>query len=98
MSSNGKSTLFGDSRSEKPKGVEADSFPKPTGTPYVSFGFLIGDLHSKKAKGEASVSSGLTKPSGKTGVSSGVSIGVPNSKNPSCKNPYLFVIKIIESD
>ncbi|CDY62995.1 BnaCnng41260D [Brassica napus] len=84
MSSNGKSTLFGDSRSEKPKGVEADSFPKPTGTPYVSFGFLIGDLHSKKAKGEASVSSGLTKPSGKTGVSSGVSIGVPNSKNPSC--------------
>ncbi|KAF3556255.1 hypothetical protein F2Q69_00013249 [Brassica cretica] len=84
MSSNGKSTLFGDSRSEKPKGVEADSFPKPTGTPYVSFGFLIGDFHSKKAKGEASVSSGLTKPSGKTGVSSGVSIGVPNSKNPSC--------------
>ncbi|KAF2565707.1 hypothetical protein F2Q68_00025445 [Brassica cretica] len=84
MSSNGKSTLFGDSRSEKPKGVEADSFPKPTGTPYVSFGFLIGDFHSKKAKGEALVSSGLTKPSGKTGVSSGVSIGVPNSKNPSC--------------
>ncbi|CAF1934374.1 unnamed protein product [Brassica napus] len=84
MSSNGKSTLFGDSRSEKPKGVEADSFSKPTGTPYVSFGFLIGDFHSKKAKGEASVSSGLTKPSGKTGVSSGVSIGVPNSKNPSC--------------
>uniref|UniRef100_A0A0D3BV46 Replication factor A C-terminal domain-containing protein n=1 Tax=Brassica oleracea var. oleracea TaxID=109376 RepID=A0A0D3BV46_BRAOL len=84
MSSNGKSTLFGDSRSEKPKGIEADSFPKPTGTPYVSFGFLIDDFHSKKAKGEASVSSGLTKPSGKTGVSSGVSIGVPNSKNPSC--------------
>ncbi|KAF3547139.1 hypothetical protein DY000_02005420 [Brassica cretica] len=87
MSSNGKSTLSGDSRSEKPKGVEADSFPgpiKPTGTPYVSSGLLIGDPNSKKAKGEASVSSGLTKPSGKTGVSSGVSIGVPNSKNLSC--------------
>ncbi|KAH0883960.1 hypothetical protein HID58_060056 [Brassica napus] len=95
MSSNGKSTLFGDSRSEKPKGVEADSFPKPTGTPYVSFGFLIGDLHSKKAKGEASVSSGLTKPSGKTGVSSGVSIGVPNSKNPSYNTNALMKATLI---
>ncbi|CAN6820749.1 unnamed protein product [Brassica oleracea] len=69
MSSNGKSTLSGDSRSEKPKGVESDSFLrpiKPTGTPYVSSGLLIGDPNSKKAKGEASVSSGLTKPTGKT--------------------------------
>ncbi|XP_013704081.1 uncharacterized protein LOC106407761 [Brassica napus] len=86
MSSNGKSTLSGDSRSEKPKGVEADSFPgpiKPTGTPYVSSGLSIGDPHSKTAKGQTSVSSGLTKPIGKnpngtiihttkTGASSGV--------------------------
>ncbi|CDY26983.1 BnaC09g36000D [Brassica napus] len=75
MSSNGKSTLSGDSRSEKPKG--------PTGTPYVSSGLSIGDPHSKTAKGQTSVSSGLTKPIGKnpngtiihttkTGASSGV--------------------------
>ncbi|KAG2273781.1 hypothetical protein Bca52824_056336 [Brassica carinata] len=79
MSSNGET------RSEKPKGVDADSFPepiKPTGTSYVSSGLSNDDPHSKKAKSEASVSSGLTKPSGKTGVSSGLSIGVPNSKNP----------------
>ncbi|KAH0871257.1 hypothetical protein HID58_078279 [Brassica napus] len=86
MSSNGKSTLSGDSRSEKPKGVEADSFPgpiKPTSTPYVSSGLSIGDPHSKTVKSQTSVSSGLTKPIGKnpngtiiqttkTGVSSGV--------------------------
>ncbi|CAN7034841.1 unnamed protein product [Brassica oleracea var. botrytis] len=81
MSSNGET------RSEKPKGVDADSFPepiKPTGTSYVSSGLSNDDPHSKKAKSEASVSSGLTKPSGKTGVSSGLSIGVPNSKNPDC--------------
>ncbi|CDY38328.1 BnaA02g18210D [Brassica napus] len=81
MSSNGE-TL-----SEKPKGVDADSFPgpiKPTGTSYVSSGLSNGDPHSKKTKSEASVSSGLIKPSGKTGVSSGLSIGVPNSKNPDC--------------
>ncbi|WZZ08785.1 hypothetical protein YC2023_094706 [Brassica napus] len=81
MSSNGE-TL-----SEKPKGVDADSFPgpiKPTGTSYVSSGLSNSDPHSKKTKSEASVSSGLTKPSGKTGVSSGLSIGVPNSKNPDC--------------
>uniref|UniRef100_A0A0D3B3N5 Replication factor A C-terminal domain-containing protein n=1 Tax=Brassica oleracea var. oleracea TaxID=109376 RepID=A0A0D3B3N5_BRAOL len=81
MSSNGET------QSEKPKGVDADSFPgpiKPTGTSYVSSGLSNDDPHSKKAKSEASVSSGLTKPSGKTGVSSGLSIGVPNSKNPDC--------------
>ncbi|CAG7893769.1 unnamed protein product [Brassica rapa] len=81
MSSNGE-TL-----SEKPKGVDADSFPgpiKPTGTSYVSSGLSNGDPHSKKTKSKASVSSGLIKPSGKTGVSSGLSIGVPNSKNPDC--------------
>ncbi|KAF2616997.1 hypothetical protein F2Q68_00040382 [Brassica cretica] len=73
--------------SEKPKGVDADSFPgpiKPTSTSYVSSGLSNDDPHSKKAKSEASVSSGLTKPSGKTGVTSGLSIGVPNSKNPDC--------------
>ncbi|KAL0799588.1 hypothetical protein Bca101_054763 [Brassica carinata] len=84
MSSNGKSTLSGDSNSEKPKGVEADSFSgpiKPIGTPDVSSGLSISDPPSKKAKGEASVSSSsLTKPSGDTGVSSGVTIGVPNLK------------------
>ena len=82
MSSNGKSTLSGDSRSEKPKGVEADSFPwpiKPTGTPYVSSGLSIGDPHSKTAKGQTSVSSGLTKPIG---------------KNPNGKNLYRFVVQL----
>ncbi|CAN7111684.1 unnamed protein product [Brassica rapa subsp. narinosa] len=81
MSSNGET------RSEKPKGVDPDSFPgpiKPTGTTYVSSSLSNGDPHSKKAKSEASVSSGLTKPSGKAGVSSGLSIGVSNSKNPEC--------------
>ncbi|KAL0754229.1 hypothetical protein Bca101_091897 [Brassica carinata] len=79
MSSNRKST------SEKPKGVEADSSPgliKPIGPPYVSSSHSIGDPHSKQAKGEASVTSGLTQLSGKTAVSSGVFIGVPKSKNP----------------
>ncbi|KAG5415615.1 hypothetical protein IGI04_003182 [Brassica rapa subsp. trilocularis] len=81
MSSNGET------RSEKPKGVDPDSFPgpiKPTGTTYVSSSLSNGDPHSKKAKSEASVSSGLTKPSGKAGVSSGLSIGVSISKNPEC--------------
>ncbi|XP_048613107.1 uncharacterized protein LOC125587042 [Brassica napus] len=41
----------------------------------------MSDPHSKQAKGEASVTSGLTKVSGKTAVSSGVLIGVPKSKN-----------------
>ncbi|CDY42779.1 BnaC01g22870D [Brassica napus] len=79
MSSNGKST------SEKPKGVESDSSPgpiKPIGTPSVSSGHSIGDPHSKRAKGEASVTSGLTKLSGKPAISSGVFIGEPKSKNP----------------
>ncbi|KAG5402022.1 hypothetical protein IGI04_016629 [Brassica rapa subsp. trilocularis] len=79
MSSYGKYT------SEKPKAVESDSSPgpiKPIGTPYVSSGHSIGDPHSKQAKGEASVTSGLTKLSGKTAVSSGVFIGEPRSKNP----------------
>ncbi|WZZ91095.1 hypothetical protein YC2023_119674 [Brassica napus] len=85
MSSNGET------RSEKPKGVDADSFPgpiKPTSTSYVSSGLSNDDPHSKKAKSKASVSSGLTKPSGKTGVSSGLSIGVPNSKNPDFYRKY----------
>ncbi|KAH0902845.1 hypothetical protein HID58_042348 [Brassica napus] len=79
MSSNGKST------SEKPKAVESDSSPgpiKPIGTPSVSSGHSIGDPHSKRAKGEASVTSGLTKLSGKPAISSGVFIGEPKSKNP----------------
>ena len=91
MSSNGKST------SEKPKAVESDSSPgpiKPIGTPYVSSGHSIGDPHSKRAKGEASVTSGLTKLSGKTAVSSGVFIGEPKSKNPNGKNPYRFLMKL----
>ena len=83
MSSYGKST------SEKPKAVESDSSPgpiKPIGTPYVSSGHSIGDPHSKRAKGEASVTSCLTKLSGKTSVSSGVLIGVPKSRNPYGEN------------
>uniref|UniRef100_A0A0D3CTQ6 Replication factor A C-terminal domain-containing protein n=1 Tax=Brassica oleracea var. oleracea TaxID=109376 RepID=A0A0D3CTQ6_BRAOL len=71
MSSNGKSTLYGDPNSKKPKGVEADSFPgpiKPIGKHGVSSGLSIGDPHTKKAKAETSVSSSsLTKPIGKTG-------------------------------
>ncbi|WZZ26632.1 hypothetical protein YC2023_010033 [Brassica napus] len=85
MSSNGKST------SEKPKAVESDSSPgpiKPIGTPSVSSGHSIGDPHSKRAKGEASVTSGLTKLSGKPAISSGVFIGEPKSKNPNGKNSY----------
>ncbi|KAL0825418.1 hypothetical protein Bca101_049095 [Brassica carinata] len=79
MSSNGKSTF------EKPKAVESDSSPgpiKPIGTPSVSSGHSIGDPHSKRAKGKASVTSGLTKLSGKPAISSGVFIGEPKSKNP----------------
>ncbi|KAH0847097.1 hypothetical protein HID58_091814 [Brassica napus] len=79
MSSNGKST------SEKPKGIDADSSPgpiKPIGTPYVSSNHSIGDPHSKQAKGEVSVTSGLNKLNGKTSVSSGILSGVPKSKNP----------------
>ncbi|WZY92346.1 hypothetical protein YC2023_064675 [Brassica napus] len=79
MSSNGKST------SEKPKGVETDSSTGSinlNGTPYVSSSHTISEPHSKQGKGEASVTSGLTKLSGKTSVSSGVLIGVPKSRNP----------------
>ncbi|CAF2149080.1 unnamed protein product [Brassica napus] len=87
MSSNGKSAFSGDSRSEKPKDGEAGDFSgpiKPIGTHDVSSGLSIVNPHSKKAKGDALVSSpSLTKPSGNRGVSSGVSIGSPNSKNPS---------------
>ncbi|KAG5396349.1 hypothetical protein IGI04_018163 [Brassica rapa subsp. trilocularis] len=87
MSSNGKSAFSRDSRSEKPKDGEAGDFSgpiKPIGTHDVSSGLSIGNPHSKKAKGDALVSSpSLTKPSGNRGVSSGVSIGSPNSKNPS---------------
>ncbi|CAN6852153.1 unnamed protein product [Brassica oleracea] len=85
MSSNGKSTF------EKPKAVESDSSPgpiKPIGTPSVSSGHSIGDPHSKRAKGKASVTSGLTKLSGKPAISSGVFIGEPKSKNPNGKNSY----------
>ena len=91
MSSYGKST------SEKPKAVESDSSPgpiKPIGTPYVSSGHSLGDLHSKRAKGEASVTSGLTKLSGKTAVSFGVIIGESKSKNPNGKKPYRFLMKL----
>ncbi|CAN6879796.1 unnamed protein product [Brassica oleracea] len=79
MSSNGKST------SEKPIGVETDSSTGSInliGTPYVSSSHTISEPHSKQGKGEASVTSGLTKLSGKTSVSSGVLIGVPKSRNP----------------
>uniref|UniRef100_M4DEA0 Replication factor A C-terminal domain-containing protein n=1 Tax=Brassica campestris TaxID=3711 RepID=M4DEA0_BRACM len=79
MSSNRKST------SEKRKGVEADSSPgtiSPIRIPYLSSSHSIGVPHSKQATCEASVTSGLTKLSGKTAVSSGVLIGIPKSKNP----------------
>lgn len=80
MSSNGKSTLSGDPRSENQKGVEADSFSgqiKPIVTPDVSSGLSISDPPPQRKPAEASVSSsGLTKPSGDTGDS----VGIPNLK------------------
>ena len=91
MNSNGKST------SEKPKAVDTDSSPGPIkliGTPYVSLDHSISEPHSKQAKGEASVTSGLTKLSGKTSVSSGILIGVPKSRNPNGENPYHFLLKL----
>ncbi|CAN7057408.1 unnamed protein product [Brassica rapa subsp. trilocularis] len=89
MSSNRKST------SEKRKGVEADSSPgtiSPIRIPYLSSSHSIGVPHSKQATCEASVTSGLTKLSGKTAVSSGVLIGIPKSKNPNGNNPYCTII------
>ncbi|KAL0749089.1 hypothetical protein Bca101_031091 [Brassica carinata] len=59
MSSNGKSALSGDSSSEKPKGVQAESYS--IDTPCVSSSHSIGDPYSKQAKVVVSVSSGLTK-------------------------------------
>ncbi|CAN6912187.1 unnamed protein product [Brassica oleracea] len=79
MSSNGKSI------SEKTNCVEAESVLgpiNPVGTPYVSSSHSIGDPHSKQSEGEASVTSCLTKLSGKTAGSSGVLNGLPKSKNP----------------
>uniref|UniRef100_M4D7H8 SUI1 domain-containing protein n=1 Tax=Brassica campestris TaxID=3711 RepID=M4D7H8_BRACM len=79
MSSNGKPI------SEKPSRVETESVPgpiNPVGTPYVSSSHSIVDPHSKQSEGEASVTSCLTKLSGKTTGSSGVLNGLPKSKNP----------------
>ncbi|CAN6859761.1 unnamed protein product [Brassica oleracea] len=73
MSSNGKSALSGDSSSEKPKGVQAESYSgpiNPIDTPCVSSSHSIGDPYSKQAKVVVSVSSGLTK------------LCVPDSKKP----------------
>ncbi|KAJ4875245.1 Uncharacterized protein Rs2_40263 [Raphanus sativus] len=86
MSSNGKSMVPGASKSEKPKGAAANSFPdttKPIAAPSVSSDLSIGAPPplSKKDKVDSSDSSSrLTKPSSKTGVASGVSIGRPNPK------------------
>ncbi|KAH0922856.1 hypothetical protein HID58_022874 [Brassica napus] len=58
MSSNGKSALSGDSSSEKPKGVQAESYSgpiNPIDTPCVSSSHSIGEPHSKQAKVVASV-------------------------------------------
>ncbi|WZZ59078.1 hypothetical protein YC2023_059185 [Brassica napus] len=74
MSSNGKSALSGDSSSEKPKGVQAESYSgpiNPIDTPCVSSSHSIGEPYSKQAKVVVSVSSGLTK------------LSVPDSKKPS---------------
>nr|VDD40734.1 unnamed protein product [Brassica oleracea] len=74
MSSNGKSALSGDSSSEKPKGVQAESYSgpiNPIDTPCVSSSHSIGEPYSKQAKVVLSVSSGLTK------------LSVPDSKKPS---------------
>ncbi|KAL0873001.1 hypothetical protein Bca101_022706 [Brassica carinata] len=57
MSSNRKSTLSGDSRSEKTKGVEADSFPGPI----INTGPIIQTVKtgvSSGVRGKAAVSSG----------------------------------------
>ncbi|CDY56185.1 BnaC05g51050D [Brassica napus] len=73
MSSNGKSALSGDSSSEKPKGVQAESYSgpiNPIDTPCVSSSHSIGEPYSKQAKVVVSVSSGLTK------------LSVPDSKKP----------------
>ncbi|KAF2576009.1 hypothetical protein F2Q70_00002603 [Brassica cretica] len=81
MSSNGKSALSGDSSSEKPKGVQAESYSgpiNPIDTPCVSSSHSIGDPYSKQAKVVVSVSSGLTK------------LCVPDSKK-----PLLFLYEII---
>uniref|UniRef100_A0A0D3EDM2 DUF223 domain-containing protein n=1 Tax=Brassica oleracea var. oleracea TaxID=109376 RepID=A0A0D3EDM2_BRAOL len=68
MSSTGKFTLSGDASSKK--------HSEPSG-------LSVGDPHSKKSKGDASVSSpGLSKPIDTTGDSPGVSTGVSNSKKP----------------
>ena len=81
MSSNGKSALSGDSSSEKPKGVQAESYSgpiNPIDTPCVSSSHSIGDPYSKQAKVVVSVSSGLTK------------LCVPDSKK-----PLLFLYEIM---
>ncbi|KAG2238264.1 hypothetical protein Bca52824_092476 [Brassica carinata] len=74
MRFNGKSALSGDSSSEKPKGVQAESYSgpiNPIDTPCVSSSHSIGEPYSKQAKVVLSVSSGLTK------------LSVPDSKKPS---------------
>ncbi|CAF1928462.1 unnamed protein product [Brassica napus] len=87
MSSNGKSALSGDSSSEKPKGVQAESYSgpiNPIDTPCVSSSHSIGEPYSKQAKVVVSVSSGLTK------------LSVPDSKKPSGKNHYCFFMKLCD--
>ncbi|KAL0763556.1 hypothetical protein Bca101_079707 [Brassica carinata] len=76
MRFNGKSALSGDSSSEKPKGVQAESYSgpiNPIDTPCVSSSHSIGEPYSKQAKVVLSVSSGLTK------------LSVPDSKKPSAQ-------------
>ncbi|XP_018475337.2 uncharacterized protein LOC108846620 [Raphanus sativus] len=80
MSSNGKSMVSGTSKSEKPKGAAANSFPdttKPIAATSFSSDLSIGAPLSKKDKVDSSDSSSrLTKSSSNTGVS----IGHPNPK------------------
>ncbi|CDY69837.1 BnaAnng31690D, partial [Brassica napus] len=62
MSSNGKYALSGDSSSEKPKGVQAESYSgpiNPIDTPCISSSHSIGEPYSKQAKVVVSVSSAV---------------------------------------
>ncbi|CAF1928406.1 unnamed protein product [Brassica napus] len=80
MSSNGKYALSGDSSSEKPKGVQAESYSgpiNPIDTPCISSSHSIGEPYSKQAKVVVSVSSGLTK------------LSVPDSKKPSDSSSFV---------
>ncbi|CAF1932127.1 unnamed protein product [Brassica oleracea var. botrytis] len=85
MSSTGKSN------SEKPQCIEGDSFPGPISPSAIPTRSKpkakrpspppIGDPHSKQAKGEAPVSSGLTKLKADSFPGPIKPIGTPDSKN-----------------